>query len=558
MAEHVVDTVAFPRLDQDQLASLGRCPLTSLGRYRDGEKLFETGERDCTFFVIKSGEVEILDESGATPRSIVVLEPGQFTGEVGQLTGSPSMVSGVARGDCEAYGVSTEALRQLLNRHPDLSDVILQAFIARRHILRDSEAFKGLRVIGSRDSRDTFRVRDFLNKNHVPFTWLDLDADPQVKQLLEQFGVTGADTPVVSWGNKLLLRNPSNRQLAETLGLLRPLDGEEYDLVIVGAGPAGLAAAVYGASEGLKTVALEHSGPGGQAGRSMRIENYLGFPTGITGAELAERATVQAIKFGACLPVGVQVTGLTFDGARPVLHLDDGETVRAKCLLIATGADYRKLGIEGCEQFEGCGVYYAATPLEAQMCRGSEVVVVGGGNSAGQAAVFLAGQVRKVYLVIRGDDLHKDMSEYLVERIEDTPNIQILTNTEVRGMIGDTHLGEVMLVNNKTGETRTLKTLAVFSFIGAAPRTEWLPPEIERDVKGFVRTGPSLAQSEHWTGRRQPFPLETSRPGVFAAGDVRSGSVKRVASAVGEGSMAVQLVHEYMKELQTEEKSSCS
>jgi thioredoxin reductase (NADPH) len=549
MAEHVAaDAVAFPKLNQDQLASLGTCPLTSLGRYRDGEKLFETGQRDCTFFVIKSGEVEILDESGETPRSIVVLEPGQFTGEVGQLTGSPSLVSGIARGDCEAYGVSTDALRQLLNHHPDLSDVILQAFIARRHILRDSGAFKGLSVIGSRDSRDTFRVRDFLNKNHVPFTWLDLDADPQVKRLLGQFGVTEADTPVVSWGNKLLLRNPSNRQLAVTLGLLRPLGGEEYDLVIVGAGPAGLAAAVYGASEGLKTVALEHSGPGGQAGRSMRIENYLGFPTGITGAELAERATVQAIKFGACLPVGVQVTGLTFDRARPLLHLEGGETVRARCLLIATGADYRKLGIEGCERFEGCGVYYAATPLEAQMCRGSEVVVVGGGNSAGQAAVFLAGQVRKVYLAIRGDDLRKDMSEYLVERIEETPNIEVLKNTEVRRMIGDTHLGEVVLVNNKTGEARTMKTPAVFSFIGAAPRTEWLPPEIERDEKGFVRTGPSLGQSKHWTGRRQPFPLETSRPGVFAAGDVRSGSVKRVASAVGEGAMAVQLVHEYMKE----------
>jgi thioredoxin reductase (NADPH) len=257
--------------------------------------------------------------------------------------------------------VSTDALRQLLNNHPDLSDVILQAFIARRHILRDSGAFQGLRVIGSRDSRDTFRISDFLDKNHVPFTWLDLDADPQVKQLLGQFGVTEADAPVVSWSNKLLLRNPPNRQLAETLGLLRPLGGEEHDLVIVGTGPAGLAAAVYGASEGLKTVALEHSGPGGQAGRSMRIENYLGFPTGITGADLAERATVQAIKFGACLHVGVQVTGLTLDGARPVIHLEGGETANAKCLLIATGADYRKLGIEWCERFEGRGVCYAAT-----------------------------------------------------------------------------------------------------------------------------------------------------------------------------------------------------
>jgi thioredoxin reductase (NADPH) len=549
MAEHDLNAVAFPKLDEAQMASLASCPLTSLKRYRDGEKLFEIGERDCTFFVVKSGEVAIVDESGETPRTLVVLGPGQFTGEVGQLTGSPSFVRGVARGDCEAYAMSPPALHQLLNHHPQLGDVILQAFLARRHLLQESEGFTGLRVIGSRDSRDTFRIRDFLSKNHVPFSWLDLDADPQVKQLLEQFGVTEADTPVVAWGDKLHLRNPSNRQLAEVLGLLRHLDGEEFDLVIIGAGPAGLAASVYGASEGLSTVALEHSGPGGQAGRSMRIENYLGFPTGITGAELAERAVVQANKFGARLPVGVLVTGLTFDDGHPVLHLDGGETVRAKCVLIATGADYRKLGIEGCERFEGCGVYYAATPLEAQMCRGSEVVVVGGGNSAGQAAVFLAGQVRKVYLVIRGDDLHKDMSDYLVQRIEDTPNIEVFKNTEVRRMIGDTHLTAVELVNNKTGETRTIQTPAVFSFIGAAPRTEWLPPEIEKDDKGFVRTGPTLAHSEHWTASRQPFPLETSHPGVFAVGDVRSGSVKRVASAVGEGSMAVQLVHEYMKEL---------
>jgi thioredoxin reductase (NADPH) len=556
MAEHDLNDVAFPKLDEAQMASLASCPLASLKRYRDGEKLFEVGERDCTFFVVKSGEVAIEDESGETPTTLAVLGPGQFTGEVGQLTGSPSFVRGVARGDCEAYAVSPPALRQLLNHHPQVGDVILQAFLARRHLLQESERFTGLRVIGSRDSRDTFRIRDFLNKNHVPFSWLDVDADPQVKQLLEQFGVTEADTPVVAWGHKLHLRNPSNRQLAEVLGLLRHLDGEEFDLVIVGAGPAGLAASVYGASEGLSTVVLETTAPGGQAGRSMRIENYLGFPTGITGGELAERAVVQANKFGARLPVGVQVTGLTFDNAQPVLHLDGGETVRAKCVLIATGADYRKLGVEGCERFEGCGVYYAATPLEAQMCRGSEVLVVGGGNSAGQAAVFLSGQVRKVYLVIRGDDLHKDMSDYLVQRIEDTPNIEVLKNTEVRQMIGNTHLTAVELVNNKTGETRTIQTPAVFSFIGAAPRTEWLPPEIEKDDKGFVRTGPTLAHSEHWTASRQPFPLETSHPGVFAVGDVRSGSVKRVASAVGEGAMAVQLVHEYMKELRNETGSA--
>jgi thioredoxin reductase (NADPH) len=549
MAEHALHDVAFPTLDEAQIAALGRCPLTTLQQYRDGEKLFEVGDRDFKFFVVKSGAVEIVDESGETPKTVTVLRRGEFTGDVVQLTGGPAVVTAVARGDCEVFEVSADALRQILNFHPDLGDLILQAFIARQQLLRESGDFTGLRVIGSRYSRDTFRIRDFLAKNRVLFTWLDLEGDPQVDQLLKQFGVTEADTPVVAWGRKLLLRNPSNRQLAEALGLRRPLEQTVYDLVVVGAGPAGLAAAVYGASEGLSTVVLERTAPGGQAGCSMRIENYLGFPTGVTGSELADRAVLQANKFGARLPVPTPVTGLTFDTAYAVVRLDGGETVTAKCLLIATGADYRRLDAEGCARFEGCGVYYAATPNEAQMCRGADVVVVGGGNSDGQAAVFLAGHVRKVYLLVRGDDLYKNMSSYLAQRIEQTANIEVLLNTTVRRMSGDNYLSSVEIVNSKTGQERTLKTAALFSFIGAVPRTDWLPPEIERDAKGFVRTGAALAQSPHWTARRPPFLVETSRPGVFAAGDVRSGSIKRVASAVGEGAMAVQFVHEYLKEM---------
>jgi thioredoxin reductase (NADPH) len=549
MPEHDLHSVAFPRLGPAQIAALEHCPLTKRKTYRDGEKLFETGQRNCKFFLIKSGQVEIIDESGDTPRTVTVHGPGQFTGDVGQLTGRPAIVSAVARGDCEVYEISTDALRQVMNAHPDVGDLILQAFVARRHLLRESGTFTGLRVIGSRYSQDTFRVREFLARNRGPFTWLDLEADPQVTQLLKEFGLTEADTPVVAWGHRLILRNPSDRQLAEALGLRQLPAQAAYDLVVVGAGPAGLAAAVYGASEGLTTLVLERTAPGGQAGRSMRIENYLGFPTGITGAELAERAVVQAAKFGARLPVGTQVTGLSFDNAYPVLQLDGGETVTAKCLLIATGADYRLLGVEGCERYEGRGVYYAATPTEASMCRGSDVVVVGGGNSAGQAAVYLAGQVRRLYLVVRGDTLYKDMSSFLAQRIERTPNVEVLLNTEVRRLSGDGHLGEVELVNNKTGEVRRLETPAVFSFIGAVPRTDWLPPEIERDEEQFVRTGPALAQSAHWDRKRQPYLLETSRAGVFAAGDVRSGSAKRVAAAVGEGSMAVMLVHEFLKEM---------
>jgi thioredoxin reductase (NADPH) len=550
MAEHDLDAVAFPTLDAAQIERLARCCSgATLKRYHDGEKLFKAGERGFKFFVIRSGKVEIVDDLGERPRTIAVHGPGEFTGEVAQLTGTPTVVSAIARGDCKVYEMPADALRDLLNRCPGVGDIILQAFIARRHLLREPGNFTGLRVIGSRYSRDTLRVRDFLSRNQVPYSWLDLEADPQVDQLLKQFGVTENDTPVVAWGRKLVLRNPSNRELAEALGLRQALDQTLYDLVIVGAGPAGLAAAVYGASEGLNTLVPERTAPGGQAGHSMRIENYPGFPIGLSGSELAERAFVQANKFGAHIPIGTTATGLTFENAYPLVHLDSGETVRTKCLLIATGAEYRKLDVENCERFEGCGVYYAATLNEAQLCRGAEVIVVGGGNSAGQAAVFLAAITRNVYLLIRGDNLFTHMSSYLARRIEETPNIEVLCNTTVRRMTGDNCLRSVEVVNHKTGEVRTIAAPALFSFIGAVPRTDWLPAEIEKDPKGFIRTGPTLAQSGHRTAGRPPFLLETSRPGVFAAGDVRSGSIKRVASAVGEGAMAIQLVHEYLKQM---------
>ncbi len=549
MADQDLQAVAFPVLDETHLAALERCPKTLFKRFRAGDRLFAAGDRDARFLVVKSGEIAIVDETGDPPRTVAIHRPGQFTGDVAQLTCGPTLVSAIARTDCEVFEVSRDGLREILNKYPDLGDTILQAFIARRQLLTATGTIWGLRVIGSRYSQDTFRIRDFLARNRVPFTWFDIETDPQTAELLKQLGVSEADTPVVTWGTKLRLRNPSDRALAEALGIRRPLGQTVYDLVVVGAGPAGLAAAVYGASEGLRTVVLERSGPGGQAGRSMRIDNYLGFPTGITGADLAQRAVLQANRFGASLPVPTPVTALTFDNGYKILHVDGGETVTTKCLLIATGADYRKLGVDGCEALEGCGVYYAATVNEASMCRGSEVVVVGGGNSAGQAAVYLTGHARKVYLVIRYDDLYRNMSSYLARRIEQTPNIELLKNTEVRRLVGDGHLGEVELVNTKTGASRTLTTPGLFSFIGAVPRTDWLPPEIERDNKGFIRTGPSPIASVHWTARRQPFLLETTRPGVFAAGDVRSGSVKRVASAVGEGSMAVQFVHAYLKEM---------
>jgi thioredoxin reductase (NADPH) len=431
-----------------------------------------------------------------------------------------------------------------------VGDVILQAFIARRQLLRNSDSFTGARVIGSRYGHDTFRIRDFLSRNRILYTFFDLESDPEVAHLLDRLGVKPEETPVVAWGCKLVLKNPTNAELARTFGISKPVDAEVYDLAIVGAGPGGLAAAVYGASEGLRTVVLEHTAPGGQAGASMRIENYLGFPTGITGAELAERAVVQASKFGALLSAGEAVVALSFEGGGyPVLALEGGEKVTAKCLLIVTGAAYRKLDVEGCERFESRGVYYAATPNEAQVCRDQEVVVVGGGNSAGQAVVYLATFARRVHLVIRKPDLYANMSAYLARRIETTPNVEVHLSSVVRRMDGDGHLGSVQIENLATGEVETVSTPALFSFIGAVPRTDWLPEEIERDPKGFVVTGPALANSPRWKPRRPPFLLETTRPGVFAAGDVRSGSVKRVASAVGEGAMAVQFVHEYLKEM---------
>jgi thioredoxin reductase (NADPH) len=549
MAEPNLHSVAFPVLDDTQIGQVAGCIKVAPKRYPDGERLISVGERSMKFFIVKSGAIDILDYSGDEPKTIATHGPGQFTGDVSHLTGMPAIFTAITRGNCELYEISQESLRQVLNQCPALSDIILQAFIARRQLIRESPNFTGLRVIGSRYSPDTFRVRDFLARNRVLFTWVDLETDPQVDRLLKEFGVTEADTPVVACSHMLLLRNPSNQELADRVGVHQPLTSTVYDLLVVGAGPAGLGAAVYGASEGLRTAVLESVAPGGQAGSSMRIENYLGFPTGLTGAELTDRATLQANKFGAHLSIPTPAIRMTFENGYTTVELDGGEPITTKCLLIATGAQYRKLDAEGCERFEGTGVYYAATPAEGLLCRGCDVIVVGGGNSAGQAAVFLSGQARRVLLLIRGDDLNRNMSSYLVRRIGQTANIELLCNTTIRRLQGNGHLQAAEILDLKTKDSRTVQTPAVFSFIGATPRTDWLPAEIERDAKGFVRTGAALAESPHWTAARAPFLLETSHPGVFAAGDVRSGSSKRVASAVGEGAMSVHFVHEYLRQM---------
>jgi thioredoxin reductase (NADPH) len=536
---------AFPTLDDAQLAALQR--FAARASFRDGETLFAAGQRGSKFFVVLSGRVEIIDHSSGTPRTLTVHGPRAFTGDVDMLTGRPAVVSAVARGPCEVLEVGRDDLRRLIAERPDLGDRVLHAFIARRRLLLGS-GFVGCRVIGSRYSPDTFRVRDFLARNGVPFTWVDVEADPVAEDLLRQFHVTAADTPVVCCGDKLLLKRPSNGELADRLGIREPLDGQVHDLLVVGAGPAGLAAAVYGASEGLSTLVLDTFAPGGQAGCSSLIENYLGFPLGLSGAELAGRATLQAEKFGARLSVPSRAVGLDSEGRYHCVRLEGGECVGARCVLVATGVDYRRLGAEGLGRFEGVGVYYAATPTEAGACRQAVAVVVGGGNSAGQAAVFLSESARRVLLVVRGDDLARSMSRYLARRIETTDNIELLCNTEVERVVGDNCLTAAVLRNRRTGQERTVETPALFSFIGAAPRTDWLPDTVAKDPKGFVLTGRAVADAGRWQQRRPPFLLETSRPGVFAAGDVRLGSSKRVAAAVGEGSMAVQFAHQFLQE----------
>ena len=549
MDELDLNVVAFPKLTSEQIAEIAECSKASRLHFAPGDILFQVGDRDFPFFILESGTVEIYDTSGDTPQLLRTHEQGDFTGDISHLTGRAAIVTGVAATASDVVAMPGDALRELLNVCPTLGDTILKAFIARRQLIHDSGIVTGVRVIGSRYSHDTFRITDFLASNRLLYTWLDLEneSDAEVTTLLERFGLEPSETPVVMTVDGLL-RNPSNRELAEALGIRQPLVRRPYDLAVVGAGPAGLAAAVNGATEGLNTVILEGAAPGGQAGRSMRIENYLGFPTGITGADLIDRATLQANKFGAVLSVPSAVTSLDFDNGYAVLEVDSGETVVAKCLLIASGAEYLRLSAEHCSDFEGSGVYYAATPNEGRLCQGLDVVVVGGGNSAGQAAVYLSRESRRVLLVVRGDNLAKSMSSYLEHRIDQTPNIDVLLNTEVVRMDGEGgHLRSVDVVNRQTGEERTVITSGVFSFIGAVPRTDWTRGRLETDARGFIRTGSGVIRRDTPERRRERFLLETSRAGVFAAGDVRAGSVKRVASAVGEGSMSVQFVHEHLR-----------
>ncbi len=532
---------AFPSLDEDQ-----RARLRAAGRLRSvepGEVLFRDGDAGYDFFVVESGAVAIVQGYGAENRVIAVHGPHRFLGELNLLTGAPAYLTAVVRDRGEVIQVPAPRLREVVAGDPELSNVILQAFLARRSLLIEQGA--GVKLVGSLFSRDARRLREFLARNRMPYQWVDLDDDEQAEKLLRALSVDPDETPVLIGAGRVL-RNPPNADVAALLGLgSRGAPPPMCDLVIVGGGPAGLAAAVYGASEGLDTQAIDSIAFGGQASTSSRIENYLGFPTGISGSELAERAELQARRLGARLVVPAEAIGLDQEDGHYSVRLAEGEVVNGRSLIVATGARYRKLDVPDLERWEGDGVYYAATAFEGQLCSGDPVLVVGGGNSAGQAALFLSQHAASCHLMIRGDDLAKSMSRYLIDEIERRPEAEVLTQTEIVELQGEDALESVIVKDVRTGERRQMEAKAVFVFIGASPHTDWLRGHVAMDEHGFVLTGRELADDDLAEyGDDRPLFLETSKPGIFAVGDVHSGSIKRCASAVGEGSMAVALVHQ--------------
>ncbi len=545
------ESVAFPKITDHQLAMLE--PLGRRRIIRQGEIIYSAGQRDVALAVVLSGALEVFVERDGQEQILAEAGPRDFAGDIAMLNGTSVVAS--ARGkapDTEILEVPAAALRRALVELPGLGKPLVNAFIMRRERLQRDPDFAGLRILSKGDSVDGHQIHDFLDKNHIPHRFIAVETEDG-QALAARLHLASQQLPALIDTHGRPLRRPSLREVAQVAGLLHRLEREDdgeilCDLVIVGAGPAGLAAAVYAASEGLKTIVLESYAPGGQAASSSLIENFFGFPTGISGGELTHRAQLQAFRFGARFSTPNQALALTLqDGEyRATIEVEScPAALRTKCVLIATGASYRRIEAEGRESFEGAGVYYAATAMEGGLCRGATVIVAGGGNSAGQAAMFLSECAAKVILVIRGDDLSKSMSSYLSRRVETKPNIEILRQTEIRKMTGDKVLREVVLENKATGESRTVQTPAVFSMIGAKPCTDWLPPEIECDERGFIKTGHAVAQSPRWQNAgRPPGMLESSVPGIFAAGDVRSGSVKRCAAAVGEGGMAVENVHD--------------
>jgi thioredoxin reductase (NADPH) len=539
----------FPKLTQ---AQIGR--IKAHGHIRTvqrGEVLVEQGDTSVPFFVVIKGKLEIVRPFGANETLVTVHGSGQFTGEVNTLSGRKSVFRVRATEPGKVIELKHQQMLTLVQTDAELGGILMRAFILRRVELI-AAGVGDIVLIGSTHSAGTLRIKEFLMRNGHPYSYIDLDRDSDVQNMLDSFQISVSEIPVLICRGQLVLRDPSNQQIAECLGFNQSIDQTQvHDLIVIGAGPSGLAAAVYGASEGLDVLVLETSSPGGQAGSSSRIENYLGFPTGISGQELASRAYLQAQKFGAEILI-TKATRLICDRKPYVIEVEGGARISARTIVIATGAQYRKLPLENLSRFEGTGVYYGATFVEAQLCGGEEVIVVGGGNSAGQAAVFLAQTTKRVHMLVRSNSLAGSMSRYLIRRIENSPTIVFRPHVEIVALEGGEHLDSVYWRNNETEQTEKHDISHVFVMTGADPNTEWLNGCLALDPKGFIKTGPDLLSenqsSVNWRIMRQPYLLETSLPGVFAVGDVRGGSIKRVASAVGEGSIAISFVHEVLQE----------
>jgi thioredoxin reductase (NADPH) len=527
----------FPALDDAQIARLATFGQT--GQVSAGEILYEQGDESHGVFLVLEGSLELAAVSQ-------VLTRGMFTGEVNQLSGRRSLVQCKAREASTVVEISRANLRHVIENDAELGEILLRVFLLRRVFLIRNSVGDAV-LIGSSHSADTLRLQGFLSRNGHPHTYLDVEHDPDTQVVLDQFGIKLTEIPVLICRGTLVLRNPTNAAAAECFGLNAGIDEDNvYDLLVIGAGPSGLAAAVYGASEGLSVLVVETNAPGGQAGSSSRIENYLGFPAGISGQDLAGRAFVQAEKFGARVAVARSAQGLRCKTTPYAVALDDGKAVKSRTIIIASGAQYRKPDLPNLAQFEGVGIYYGATSIEAGICRDENIAVVGGGNSAGQAAVYLATHAKHVYLMVRGPSLASTMSRYLISRIEASPEITLMNWTVIEVLEGDEHLKRVHWRNKQTGETGIYDIPHVFMMTGACPNTAWLEGCLALDEKQFIKTGAEAGPD--WPLRRTPYLLETSLPGVFAVGDVRSGSMKRVAAAVGEGSMAVQFVHKVLAE----------
>jgi thioredoxin reductase (NADPH) len=540
----------FPTLTAAQIARLAAHG--HIRRFQSGEVLMVAGEKITRFIVVTAGSVEVIRQSTAGEELVTVHHPGQFSGELTMLSGRRGLVTFRAPEAGEVIEIDREELLTLVQTDSELSDIIMRAFILRRASLI-AQGMGDVVLVGSTHSSGTLRIKEFLTRNGHPYSYIDLDRDTGVQELLDRFHVGVADVPVLICRGRSVLRNPSNREIADCLGFNESIDQTHVrDVVIVGAGPSGLAAAVYGASEGLDVLMIEINAPGGQAGASSKIENYLGFPTGISGRELAARAYTQAEKFGAQVIIAKGAKRLHCERRPYAIEIDDGSHMTARAVIIATGAEYRRLAVDNLAQFEGAGVYYGATFVEAQLCEGEDVIVVGGGNSAGQAAVFLSQMARRVHVLVRSSGLAESMSRYLIRRIDESPSIVVHTLTEVVGLEGRERLERVTWQDTRSGTAESHDIRHVFVMTGANPNTGWLDGCLVLDAAGFIKTGPDLSAEDlaakHWPLARPPHLLETSLPGVFAVGDVRGRNVKRVASAVGEGSIAVSFVHQVLHE----------